>query len=372
MSKKSLTIRFELVLNHIIIEAKINAANYIKLTLDTGMPIGGIILFKNKKSENSNLNYSGRTYVGGAGGNPILADIASGVNVEIGDLQLANRQIIVMPMNQNVLTSLDSDGIIGYELFSRYLLQIDFEKKLIILWNNHNEEDVELGQELKLELRQNYPFIQCLAEITKGKEFPLDLVVDLGAGHAISLDLKSKDNFTLPENTIECRIGTGTIGNIFGHLGRISKFSMGNYSFSDVVTTFSNGPLARGFLKCNGNLGIDILRRFNVTFDYKSLKIYIKPNIHFNDHFVFNMTGLQFHKMDDGNFIVDNVINNSPAQEAGIIQNDIIIEINDKTAKLVSADTLDKMIKKESTELILVIMRNSELLKLTLKLRPIL
>ena len=57
MLKKSLAIPFELVLNHLIIEAKINGENNFKLTLDTGMPISGIILFKNKKSENLNLSY---------------------------------------------------------------------------------------------------------------------------------------------------------------------------------------------------------------------------------------------------------------------------------------------------------------------------
>lgn len=372
MLKKSLAIPFELVLNHLIIEAKINGENNFKLTLDTGMPISGIILFKNKKSENLNLSYSGQTYVGGAGGNPILADVASGVNVEIGDLQLANRQIIVMSMNRDVLTSLESDGIIGYELFIRYLLQIDFEKNLINLWNDSSEVVAEPGQELNLELKQNYPFTHCLSEIVKGKEFPLDLVIDLGAGHALSLDLKSNNNFVLPENALESRIGTGAIGDIFGHIGRVSKFLMGNYHFDDMVTTFSNGPLARGFLKCNGNLGIEILRRFFVTFDYKNSKIYLKPNVYFDDPFIFNMTGFQFHKMDDGNFIVDFIINNSPAKEVGLMQNDIIIEINDKSAKLVNADTLDKMSKKDSTKLNLVVLRNSELLNFTLRLRMIL
>lgn len=372
MLKKSITIPFELVLNHIVINSIINGIDNIKLVLDTGLPINGLILFKNEKIDKLDLKYAGQTYVGGAGGNPVLAQMASGVQIELGDFKQANQQVIIMPVSQNVLSSLESYGIIGYELFNRYLLQIDFEKNLIFIWDDSNKVDAEFGQELNIELRQNYPFIQCSMEIVKGEEFPLELVIDLGANHALSLDLRSNHNFTLPEDALESRIGIGAIGDIFGFIGRILKFSIDNYYFPNVLTTFSNGPLARGFVKCNGNLGIEILRRFLVTFDYKNLKIYIKPNANFDDPFVFNTAGFQFHKVEDGNFIVDFIINNSPAQQVGLIQNDIIIEINNKSAKLVSSDILDKMIKKELTKLFLVVRRDSEILKFTLKLRSIL
>lgn len=57
-------IPFELVLNHIILNVKINQINKIKLVLDTGLPIGGVILFKNEKSDKLDLKYSGQTYIG--------------------------------------------------------------------------------------------------------------------------------------------------------------------------------------------------------------------------------------------------------------------------------------------------------------------
>ena len=371
MLNDKITFPFELVLNHIIVKAKINGNNEFKLALDTGMPVGGIILFKNEKSEKLNLNYSGQTYIGGAGGDPVPADIAAGVKIEIGNLQLVNQQAIVMPINKKVITSLESDGIIGYELFSRYLLQIDFENSSINLWSNTSEANSELGQKLNLEIRQNYPFIQCYSEIKSGNEFPIDLVLDLGASHALSLDLISNKNFSLPENIKESRIGTGAIGDIFGHIGRVSKFSLGEYSFFNVVTTFSNGPIAKGFLKCNGNLGVDILRRFTVTFDYQNTKIYLKPNIHFDDLFVFNMAGFQFHKKNDGNFIVDYIVKNSPADEAGLMLNDTITEINGKQANLTSADEFDKIIKQKNKSLKLKIKRESEVLNFEFKLTEI-
>ena len=371
MPDNKFTIPFELVLNHIIIEAKINGNNDFKLALDTGMPIGGIILFKNEKSNNLNLGYNGQTYVGGAGGDPVPADIATEINIRIGKLNRPDQQVIVMPMNKNVINLLELDGIIGYELFSKYLLQIDFKKNIINLWKTLDEVTEDIGQEMKLDLRQNYPFINCSSEITKGKEFPLDLVIDLGAGHAVSLDLNSNQDFSLPENVLPSRIGTGAIGDIFGRIGRVTKFSIGKFIFPNVVTTFSDGPLAKGFVKCNGNLGIDLLRRFSVTFDYKNSKIYLKPNTYFDEHFIFNMAGFQFHKMENGNFVIDYVIKNSPADEAGLMKNDVVTVINSKPANLVSADAFDKIIKHESSTLIFAIQRGIEIHTFEILLRKI-
>jgi len=372
MQGNKITIPFDLILNHIVITAKVDGKNNINLTIDTGMPIGGVILFRSAKSEHLELGYLGQTYIGGAGGDPASADIASGIRLEIGELNLPDKQVIVMPMNKNVINLLEVDGIIGYELFSKYLLQIDFKKNIINLWNTPDDVTEDLGLELNLELRQNYPFINCSSEITKGEKFPLDLVIDLGAGHAVSLDMKSNQNFSLPQNTLQSRIGTGAIGDIFGHIGRVRKLSIGNFIFRKVVTTFSDGPLAKGFVKCNGNLGIDLLRRFSVTFDYKNSKIYLKPNAYFDEDFVFNMAGFQFHKMDDGNFLVDYIIKNSPADEVGLIKNDVVTVINGKPANLVSADAFDKIIKQEtSVKIKLTVKRGTDIRTFEILLRKI-
>jgi len=372
MLKKSLTIPFELVLNHIIIKAKINGNADIKLVLDTGLPIGGAILFKSEKTEKLNLNFSGQIYIGGAGGDPVLADIAGGATINIGGLELFHKQVIVMSMNQNVINLLEADGMIGYELFSNYLLQIDFEKNLIHLWNSVDEVSGDFGQELNLELRQNYPFIKCFSEITKGNEVPLELVIDTGAGHALSLDIKSIENFSLPGNVLESRIGTGAIGDIMGNIGRVSKITIADYLFFDVVTTFSLRPLAKGFLRSNGNLGIDLLKRFLVTFDYRNSKIYLKPNVYFELPFLFNMAGFHFQKLSNGNFIIDFVMKDSPAYESGLIKNDVITQINSKPAALISTDTLDILTKRNSTTMEIIVQLRSELLAFNIKLRKIL
>lgn len=217
-------IPFELVLNHIIIKAKINENNNVKLVLDTGLPVGGAILFKNEKFKNFNLNYIGKTYIEGAGGNPVLSDIAADTTINIGNLNLYHQQVIIMPMNRNVLTSLDAYGIIGYELFGKYLVQIDFENNLIHLGNTLDEISRNAGQELSLKLKQNYPFIRCNSEITMGNEVHLELVIDTGAGHALSLDMTSIDKFSLPEKVLESRIGTGAIGDIVGNMNAVQTF----------------------------------------------------------------------------------------------------------------------------------------------------
>jgi hypothetical protein len=366
---KELSIPFKLILNHIILTANFDNKQEIKLVVDTGMPVKGIILFESEKVRNLGLNYVSQSYVGGAGGAPVSANITHGVEITIQNLRLENQNVLVMPINQNIVTSLNADGIIGYELFSQYLVQIDFENELINLIDPSLLTSSNGGYAIPLQLKQNYPFINCSISIGNHNHFSVNLVVDLGAGHAVSLDVQSSNSIYLPDDTLDIRVGTGAVGDVQGYIGRIRELKLGKFSFASVISTFTLGPLAKGFVQCNGNLGIDLLRRFNITFDYPNSKMYLSPNHHSNDPFEFNKAGFQFQKTSDGFFNIDHVINNSPASEVGLRKNDLIVEINDQPANCFGSDFLNKLLLREGMDMAFKIQREEKLQLLSLKLR---
>jgi hypothetical protein len=363
-------IPFELVLNHIIIQAEFNGERTFKLALDTGMPVGGVILFDTEKTAQLGLSYIGQAQVGGAGGDPVMANVAQGVNLYIVDVHLPSQQIIVMPINPDVKYSLEADGIIGYEIFSRFSVKIDFDNKQIILIEGNDYKVSKVGTVLPIRLKNNYPLIECSAETMNGKNILLELLVDLGAGHALSLDIDSHDDITLPEGALASSIGVGAVGKLTGNLGRVRNFKLGIFSLSNVVTTFSTGPLARGLdFGANGNLGTDALRRFNVIFDYKNFKLILEPNNQFNEPFEYNTAGFQAVKNGTGEFQIYYVITGSPSNECGLLKDDLIIEINDEPSNKIDSNSLDKIIRGEGEELKLKIRRGSEELIYKLKLR---
>jgi len=252
------------------------------------------------------------------------------------------------------------------------VVEIDFADSIIILTEPDKFKYSGTGQELPITLNNGYPFLTCAAEMLSGAKVPLQLVVDLGATHALSLNVETHKDVVIPENAIEFRLGTGIGGDVNGYIGRISSLNLGKFTLKNVLTSFSEKPLPecpQGAVGKEGNLGTDALRRFNVIFDYANERILLEPNSHFNESFEFNMTGIQFTRTEKGNFKIDRVIPNSPASESGVKVDDIVIEINGHPAAEFTEDDLEQLLKKEGAEVTLGLSRGGKKVEISVRLR---
>ncbi len=144
-----------------------------------------------------------------------------------------------------------------------------------------------------------------------------------------------------------------------------------------------------------GSVGDEILKRFDVVFDYKNQKIYLKKNKDFDDPYHFNMSGLEFKhqgmqwekiwvsmdekkhkKNEDENAVFSNFQYkfqlkpvfaiaacrpNSPADQSGLKKDDIILAINGKPASNLSLQDLINLMKsEEGKEIFMTISRNEK------------
>jgi hypothetical protein len=364
--KTSTTIPFMLDRDLIVINVEINGVN-AKLILDTGMPMMGGLINGTLKAEKLNLLYSGEAMIGGAGGGGANAKIANGVNFKIGELMFSNQTLIVMPDSPN-LSYFETDGIIGAELFNRFIVEIDYEKQLVTLTEPSNYK-VKIGfEEIPLTFNYNYPFISCTSIMESGKVVPLNLVLDIGAGHAVSLNIGSQNDIILPEKNIKVSLGRGVVSEIFGYKGRIKEFKIGTNRLSNVLISFSEDKLAPW--EVEGNLGSGIMKRFNLVIDFPNKRIFIKPNKFFTDPFEFNMAGIQTSKLE-GMIKIDTVLPNSAGSEAGLKVNDVIIKVNDIETCQINNEDFSKLFEKEDRIIVLTIQRGDTTKTIPVKLRRI-
>ena len=94
----------------------------------------------------------------------------------------------------------------------------------------------------------------------------------------------------------------------------------------------------------SANIGLGILRQFNLTFDYPRQRLILEPNHFFGQRDVFNRTGLRLQR-DAAGWAITNIYPGSPAAQAGLKAGDHILTINGRIASELSEDELDAVLK---------------------------
>jgi hypothetical protein len=94
--------------------------------------------------------------------------------------------------------------------------------------------------------------------------------IDTGSGDSVSDEAVKDSNST--QKTV---LGNGIGENYSGYSGIYKAVHVGPFTFENVWGTGSPHPA----------IGMEMFRRFNVTFDIPHGTLYLEPNLHFREHF---------------------------------------------------------------------------------------
>ncbi|MFY0626441.1 MAG: PDZ domain-containing protein [Reichenbachiella sp.] len=344
-------IEFEYYNNLIIIPVTINGGIQIKFILDTGVQYP--ILTEKYLGDVLEFEYDRRVVVHAPGVNDSLsALVTNNIHLSLADGTHSgmNQSLVVLEKDYLMLREhlgIEVYGIIGYDIFSRFIVKINYEEKYIELYEPKKFRQKRNYKKLPMTISNTKPYIDVTVNKGKQDEKIMKLMVDTGAGHSLLLN-NPEFNSILPEKNIPSVIGRGIGGEIYGHLGRLSTISVNQFDLEQPIVSFplkgDYGSLAkRG--SHNGTVGGEFLSRFNVVFDYFSGNLYLKKNKYYTRDFEYDMSGMTIvaHGGDFDRFKVTSVRYESPAYDAGIRSGDIIMTINGydyETLKLSGANAL--------------------------------
>jgi hypothetical protein len=107
----------------------------------------------------------------------------------------------------------------------------------------------------------------------------------------------------------------------------IRQVKVGPYIFRNVpVHLYNDDNNIMSYPYTTGLLGNDLMRHFNITFNYPAGEIHIIPNTHFFDRFDYAYTGMSVYSIGD-DIVIDDVVKGSPADLAGIKNGDILMSV---------------------------------------------
>ncbi|QJW91789.1 PDZ domain-containing protein [Spirosoma taeanense] len=367
-------IPFQLHSNLIIVPVQINDSDTLQFILDTG--VSNTIITDPKVLQKHPLTLTRKVKINGAGeGNNLTASVSVNNQLSMGGLRAAHHNIVILDedilkLSEYVGTPIH--GIFGYEIFANFVVNVDFQRREITLMKAERYRyKKNKGDRYPITIQDTKAYTDALAVFEGGKSLPLRVVLDTGAGHALLLDRsRSTALMPLPEKVVRAQLGRGLNGIINGSMGRIQKVRFGRYELDNILASFPDsvafGMKLVDMPERQGNVGCELLRRFNVTFNYPDRYVVMKPIKRLmRESFEHDMSGMELRAQGErfSNYYVDKIIPGSPADLAGLQEGDELLFINNNSTKDLTISDIYKALQKgEGKEVSLLIRRNGQMI----------
>lgn len=310
---------FRLNNNHIYVDARLNGRTFA-LLVDTG----AASVVTPTVARALRLRSVGDARVRGAGELTEQASFTRIASVGLGSMRLRDQLFAVVPLeNLGDVEGTPFHGMIGYEVFKRFVVRIDFAAKTMTL-SDARTSPVAAAVAVPFVFNGTVPEIE--GEIAG---IPSSFDIDTGSRAGLTLNSPFVQRHALrPQFTpaIDGVTGWGLGGPTRGTVARVKRFRLGSLTIDGAIMDMSlqrEGTLSHRAPA--GSIGNGLLKRFALTFDYPRQRIYFQPQATTPEPF--DRAGLWINRAPGG-FRIDEVFAGSPAAAAGLKTDDIIVAID--------------------------------------------
>ena len=403
--KRAAKVDFELFNNLIILPVEVNGVE-LKFLLDSG--VDKTILFSFEEVDSLMLKNSSFIKVKGLGSKEKYSAYRStGNQVRIKDVTNSKADIYVVFDQENYLTSSIGtviNGVIGYDLLKDLILRLNYQQKNLKFYTpSRFHRPLWFFNEQAISLINNKPHIQASYKDDKLGMEQGSFLIDTGSSDAVWL--YKKEDMELPSKRFRDNLGFGFRGIITGYRSKVDRFELADHIFEDANVSFPD--LDELMSNRVGSIGNNILRRFRVFLSYPDNRIYLKSNSSLNDDFNYDKSGLLLRY--DGLSIIEKKIpvnvsvrtsgnkdygsadkeenlktiyeikkkvkvaevrKGSPAQQAGIIPDDIIVRLQGKTINSYDLKEIREILSsEEGMSINMSVNRKGKIIELNFKLK---
>jgi hypothetical protein len=277
-------IPLELERNRTLVSVRVADSRPMRLILDTGMPMDGVFLFHKAIETEAALPGAFEVRIPGAGSEePSTGIMADSVPLSAGDVIFGRQPVIVSHGERT--QSMPTDGIIGWSLFGHYAVELDYDEMRITLHRPGTFAPDSSWRALPLTLAAKVPWVKASVDVLGKGSVPIECYIDFASGEAIELLVRADAGFPVPERLEPVYLGTGLSGDIHGGVGRVTSLTIGPYTFRDVAAAFPPAEVRSKQGRADAVIGNQLLRRFNLVFDYADSTLWIRPNGKFGTPF---------------------------------------------------------------------------------------
>jgi hypothetical protein len=322
--KTTTRIPFELINNHIHVHGEIDGKP-ARFLVDTG----GVNLLTAAAAKKFGIAGHGKLSVRGVGDKPADLAFARAGQVRVGDAVLDDPVFYVVDLGDlPKVEGVICDGLVGYEMFRRFGVTIDYAKHVLTLSDPKSFTPPAGAHAVPFDLADRIPMVQGQLD-----GLPVRLSIDTGSRASLSLFspfVRKHDLVTRYSAAPEAVTGWGVGGPSRSRPARFGNLELGGFAIGGIAGDLYTGDKgAFASPDAAGNLGGGVLNRFTVAFDYAGRRMYLAPNADFARPDNFDRSGLWLFGDGDALKVVD-VAPDSAARHAGLRNGDRITAIGDE------------------------------------------
>lgn len=253
----------------VFVPVRLNGSRALSFVLDTGSTR---TIVDRALATSLGLKASGSGSLQGAGAGRIPIEFIHDVSIALPGVESTGYELSTADL-QPLEASLGVrvDGILGYELFSRFVVTVDYEAKTMTLDLPGAFHASNTAQAIPIELRDKWAFVKAELVLPGPVAVQDSFLIDSGSSDEVDHPIVMKLETRVPATS---GVGLGT--HVQGATAQATSFRLGRYSIIAPTVSCCGASDATSRL-----IGNEALRRFTVTFDYPSSRIFITPNSYF-------------------------------------------------------------------------------------------
>jgi hypothetical protein len=363
---------FEIFRGDIRFQCEVNG-HEVFLLLDDGYMWDQLLFWGGPEVDSLGLAYDGEIALGNDDSEKLVSRTASGITVTLPGVEFTQQTAVVTPSSSGTSSMWQgSVGQISATFFKHFVVTIDFDRSIITLTKPEEFEYAGNGAAVPWEPLGFGPWsIPATLEMDDGTRITMKLLMDLGYNDQLQLVVGGQHGIMLPGKTLPASLGFNIQRHeTRGYIGRLAGIEIGGHRIDNIIAGYVP-PEQSDHAIYEAMVGLGLLSRFNLVFDYHRRRLFVEPNNTFHIPFEYNMSGMVLARAEGGHLTVRRIHADSPAEEAGLAVGERIVKIDGRSAGSYDFFELRALFVREGEELPLTIERNGEEKSVILRLKRV-
>ncbi len=267
-SIKEMTLRYRSVENLIVLPVLINDRVVVNLILDTGCR--NLVLFGKKFKSLLDLEKNKTIQFSGLGnGKPVVGGISLHNKISIHQVLGERIPVVVVPSRNVLVPYRDIDGVIGYDIFFKFEIQLNPAEKTITFRPAHRAEQPEGFASVPLRIVDQRPVMDSEVTIEGNEALKYEMMIDTGSSLGLLVKTTNIHRFL---RGIKKTIGFGFNGPVTGYQMLSEVVSLDGMNLMNLQAGVIQSPWHN-----YASIGMDVLKNYVVVINYFKLYACFKP-----------------------------------------------------------------------------------------------